>query len=208
MGIVEQLIERVADLDDWRIYLLGMALAFSETMFLLDLLVPGEIGMVLVGAAIHEAGLSLPVAALFAAVGATLGDTLGYLIGRRWGLAVVDRWEITRRRLRPKLDHAHERFQERGGAIVFWARWVGALRAVVPIVVGAAAMPFRRFILWNVLASITWATTVVTVGYVFGRHVGPTVERVGLAISVVVLSVLAIRWYRGRQRTTSTGHGA
>jgi membrane protein implicated in regulation of membrane protease activity len=49
---------------------------------------------------------------------------------------------------------------------------------------------------------------VVGAGYVFGRHIGPTVERVALAISAVVLSVLAARWLLRRQRTTSTGQGA
>jgi membrane-associated protein len=101
--------------------------------------------------------------------------------------------------------------------VVFLGRWVGALRAVVPIVVGAAGMPLRRFLPWNVLASVTWATTVVSIGYVFGRHIGPSVERVGLAISAVVVTALALRWWRRRrrastesadQRTTSTGHGA
>jgi membrane-associated protein len=208
VGIVEDLIERVAALGDWRIYLIGMALAFSETMFLLDLVVPGEIGMVLVGAATEEADLSLPTAIGFAAAGATLGDTVGYLIGRRWGLDVVDRWDVTRRRIRPKLDRARDRFQERGGVVVFGGRWVGALRAVVPVVVGAAHMPFGRFLLWNVLASLTWATTVVSLGYVFGRHIGSAVERVGLAISVVVVGALVVRWYVRRQRTTSTGQGA
>jgi membrane-associated protein len=212
MGIVEGLIEQVAELGGVRVYLLAAGLAFSETMLLLDLIVPGEIGMVLVGAATHEAELSLPVAAASAAAGATIGDTVGYVIGRRYGTAFVDRWAFTRRRLGPALERAHERFHDHGGAIVLLGRWVGALRAVVPIVVGAADMPFRRFFAWNVLASVTWASTVVSVGYFFGRHIGPSVERVGFAISAVVVTVLALRWWRRRrsadQRTTSTGHGA
>jgi membrane protein DedA with SNARE-associated domain len=208
MGIVEGLIERVADLGDWRIYALGALLAFAETMFLLDLIVPGEIGMVLVGAATDEADLSLPIAIACAAVGASIGDTVGYAIGRRWGLDVVDRWELTRRRIRPKLDAAHERFEQRGGAVVFGGRWVGALRAVVPVVVGAAGMPFGRFLAWNALASATWATTVVSLGYVFGRHIGGTVERVGLAISIVVVGVLVVRWWRKRRAAPATANAA
>jgi membrane-associated protein len=207
VGIVEGLVERIADLGDWRVYLLGAGLALGETMFLVDLVVPGEIGMVLVGAATERADLSLPIAIACAAAGATLGDTIGYLVGRRWGMEVVDHWKLTRR-LRPSLERAHERFQERGALAVFGGRWVGALRAVVPVVAGAARMPLHRFLLWNVLASVSWATTVVGAGYVFGRHIGPTVERVAFAISAVVLSVLAARWLLRRQRTTRTGQGA
>jgi membrane protein DedA with SNARE-associated domain len=192
------LVERIADLGDWRVYLLGAGLALGETMFLFDLVVPGEIGMVLVGAATERADLSLPIAIACAAAGATLGDTIGYLVGRRWGMEVVDHWKLTRRRLRPSLERAHERFRERGALAVFGGRWVGALRAVVPVVAGAARMPFHRFLLWNVLASVSWATTVVGAGYVFGRHIGPTVERVGFVISAVVVAVLAVRWFRSR----------
>src|SRR5688500_10433293 len=112
MGIVEGLIEQVAELGGVRVYLLAAGLAFSETMLVLDRLVPAEIGMVRVGASTLEAGVPRPGAAASAAAGGTLGDTVGCVIGRRCGTASVDRGAALLRRLGPAIERALERFHD------------------------------------------------------------------------------------------------
>jgi membrane protein DedA with SNARE-associated domain len=121
-------------------------------------------------------------------------------LGRRFGAGLVNRWSWSRRRLGPALARAEERFATRGGWAIFGARWVGALRAVVPLVAGSARMPVRRFLAWNAVASVLWASAIISLGYVVGRHVGTSLERVGAAVSVVVVTVLVVRWWRRRHR--------
>ena len=142
---------------------------------------------------------------LGAAVGATLGDCVSDAIGRRWGLRVLQRFEVTRRRLVPAVRAPEPFFARWGGLAVFLGRWVGALRAVVPLVAGTAKMPFTRFLVWNVAASITWSAAVVGAGYAFGMPAARAVDRAGLwvyaGVAVVVLGVWLFR--RSRRAVTA-----
>lgn len=166
--MLRSLIEAVAGLHGVVLLLAVGGLAFGESAVLFDLVVPGEVGMVLAGAAGAEAGMPLAALILAAVIGALAGDTLSYLVGRRFGPSLVHRWRWSRVRVGPKLERAQRHFETRGGAAVFVARWVGALRAVVPLVAGSARMPFGRFVVWDLAGVVSWTATVVTVGFVFG----------------------------------------
>jgi membrane-associated protein len=182
-------------------------LAFGETAIFMDLLVPGEVGLVVAGAA--AAGAHHPLLAVIAAaaVGAAAGDTVSYAVGRRWGRPLVDRFELTRRRLGPVIEEAERHFQAHGGLSVFGARWVGALRAVVPFVAGVARLRLRTFLLWNGLASVLWASAVVGLGAALGRPVASVVDRLGAWLSLVVVTVLLLLWFRRRHRRRLGGGG-
>lgn len=194
------LIDAVAGLDGQVLVLVIAGLAFAETAFLLDLVVPGEVGMVIAGAAGAQADVPLVALVVGAAVGATVGDTVSYLLGRRFGTGLVRRWAWTRRRVAPGLDRTHAYFERHGGRAVFVGRWVGAMRAVVPLVAGSAGMQFRRFVLWNVAASLSWGAAVVSAGYLLGAEVAGLVDRIGQVVSGLALVALALWWLARRRR--------
>lgn len=198
--MLRSLIEAVAGLHGAVLLLAVAGLAFGESAILFDLLVPGEVGMVLAGAAGAEAGMPLAGLIGVAALGALAGDTVSYLVGRRFGPSLVHRWRWSRVRVAPKLDRARRHFETRGGGAVFAARWVGALRAVVPLVAGSARMPFARFFVWDVAGILSWTATVVTVGFVFGDDMASVVDRWGHAVSAVVVVGLAGWWWTRRRR--------
>jgi membrane-associated protein len=200
-SFAERLLDNIAELGPFVLHLVVFFLAFSETALFLDLIIPGEAGMVVAGAAAARAGASLPTMILAAAAGAIAGDTVSYLIGRRWGMALIRHWEPIRRRLEPRAERAHEFFDRHGGAAVFFGRFVGVVRGVIPAVAGMAKMPYRRFLAWNVLASITWTAAVISAGYLLGRNVEKVVSRVGLVITLaVVAAFLGAWWYRRHRR--------
>lgn len=206
--MLTRLIDVVGGLGFTGLALSAAALAFSETAVGLDLVVPGEAGMLVVGAAADQHAYSPVPLAVAAAVGATVGDTVSYAIGRRWGLALLERWRLTRR-LVPKARDAEGWFERRGGAAVFIGRWVGALRAIVPVIAGTARMSFGRFLAWNVLASVTWAGAAVTLGYVLGTSAARQVDRMGFWSYLALLGAVGAWWLvrrwrrRDRPRTAS-----
>jgi membrane protein DedA with SNARE-associated domain len=200
-SLAERLLDNIAELGPGVLHLVVFFLAFSETALFLDLIIPGEAGMVVAGAAAARADASLPTMILAAAAGAIAGDTVSYLIGRRWGMALIQHWAPIRRRLEPRVERAHDFFDRRGGAAVFFGRFVGVVRGVIPAVAGIAEMPYRRFLAWNVLASVTWTAAVISAGYLLGRNVEKVVSRLGLAITlVVVVAFVAVWWYRRHRR--------
>jgi undecaprenyl-diphosphatase len=182
-------------------------LAFGESAALVDLVVPGEAGMVVAGAAAHSGGVPLPAAIAAAALGAALGDAAGYAVGRRWGGRLVRRWKFTRRHLEPQMARAEELFRRRGGITVLGSRWVGALRAVVPLIAGTSRMPYGTFTAWNVIGGLSWSAAVVSLGYFFGRPAAHFIDRFALAVSIgaVVLVVAWIAWRALRRRRAATG---
>jgi len=177
-------------------------LAFSECALFMDLVVPGEAGMVVAGAAAARAEVPLVTMIAAAAVGAIAGDSVSYWMGRRFGMRLIRRWEPVRRRLEPRVERSHAYFAQRGGTAVFLGRFVGAVRGVVPAVAGMSAMPYRRFLSWNVLASIVWTSAVVSAGYLLGRNVEKVVSKASLAITLVVVGV-AVTWWLVRRRNRS-----
>lgn len=206
--MLEGLLNDLSGLGTVGLCLLALGLAFGETAIFMDLVVPGEVGMVVVGAATAEAGAPLPVVVLAAALGATCGDSLSYAIGRRWGRGVVGRFALTRRRVLPMVDAAEAHFDRHGGRAVFLGRFVGALRAVVPFVAGMGRLRLSSFLGWNALASILWAGLVVTIGHQLGRSVATGVDRAGTVVSVVVVAGLAVWWWRRRHRTDDADEAA
>ncbi len=175
-------------------------LAFAECALFMDLVVPGEAGMVVAGAAASRADVPLGTMIAAAAIGAIAGDSASYWAGRRWGMALIQRWEPVRRRLEPRVERSRDYFARRGGAAVFLGRFVGAVRGVVPAVAGMSAMPYRRFLPWNVLASIVWTSAVVSAGYLLGRNVEKVVSKASLVIAVVVVAG-AVTWWLLRRRS-------
>jgi membrane protein DedA with SNARE-associated domain len=130
--------------------------------------IPSE-GVVVALAAVAVAGHGpdLVLLALVAAVGAFLGDTLTFLVGRRHGPARIAR--TTRPGPRRLLDRAASTLERRGALVVLTARYVPLGRVAVNLTAGATGFPPRRFLGLAALAAATWAGWSVALGAVAGH---------------------------------------
>lgn len=200
-SFVEDLLDDVASIGGGWLLLAAFLLAFAETALFADLVVPGEVGLIVAGAAAAR-GDDPHLAAMIAAasLGATIGDSVGWLIGRVVGVPFLERFAWTRKHLVPKVERARKYFTRRGAAAVFLGRFIGALRAVVSVVAGMSGMPYRRFLPWNVLASVVWTALVVSAGYFFGRNVKSLVGDVALLVAAAIVSTVALWWLVQRRR--------
>src|SRR5262249_28099509 len=152
--------------------------------------IPGET-MLLAGAALaHFGTLSLPWVIVTAVCGATLGDNLGFFIGRRGGRALAERhgWRIgfTPARLR-EFD---EFFERHGPKTVFVARFITGLRVVGAVLAGGSGMSWRTFLVYNAGGAVTWCTVIAVAGYMLGRSwaaLESWVGRIGVAGFVLVV---------------------
>lgn len=198
--MANDLIDLVAEVGGPALLLLTLAIVFAESAILLDLLVPGEVGLVIAGAAAAQADVPLVAIIGAAAIGAVLGDTAGYWLGRTVGPAGARRWRWSRAHVQPRLERARAHFDRHGGVSVALARWVGALRAVVPVVAGAAGLPYPRFLAWSVPAAVAWAAVVGGIGFHFGDDAADAVDDAGRWISAVVVGALVVVWLVHRHR--------
>jgi membrane-associated protein len=98
-----------------------------------------------------------------AVAGSLAGESVGYLLGRRFG----DRLRTSRlgRRLGAGNWAKAEQFLNgRGGRAVFAARFVAVVHALLPVVAGAVRMPYRRFAGWAAAGSLAWSVLYVGAG--------------------------------------------
>jgi membrane protein DedA with SNARE-associated domain len=176
------------------------AIVLGESLIVTDLVVPGEVGLVVAGAAAAANGTPVWLVIAAATLGAVAGDTCGYLIGRRFGADVITtkRWA---RRLRPALRRARRHLAEHGAVTVAAARWVGALRGVVPVVAGSARLPAPRFYAPAAPSAAAWSSAVVLLGFIWGDDLADIIDRVGLALSAAVVgAIIAVIWWSRRRR--------
>jgi membrane protein DedA with SNARE-associated domain len=168
--------------------------------------VPGET-MLLAGAALAHAGrLSLAVVVAVAVAGATLGDNLGFVIGRHGGRRLIERfgWQVG---LTPQRLAGFDLFFARHGAkTVFIARFITGLRVVGAVMAGASGMRWRTFLVYNAAGAIVWCTTIAVAGYALA-HSWQTLERwigrTGLIGLIVVVGLIAVGVVRTRRERHS-----
>lgn len=138
------------------------ALAFGESLAFVSFLLPATLVLVAVGGLVGQAGLDfLPVFAA-AAVGAALGDWLSFWLGRRFEDRVGDVWPLSRH---PEMLVRARGYVDRWGAAgVFFGRFLGPLRATVPLIAGLAAMPALPFQAANWSSALVWSFLVLAPG--------------------------------------------
>lgn len=153
-------------------------------------ILPSETVVVALGALAGATGQpSVLLLAPVAALGALLGDTLCYLIGRRIGL---DRWAWQRRgRIAAALERARRTVNDRPAVLIFTARYIPYARIAVNLSAGATRLRPRRFLPLAAVAGCAWAIYNLAVGALFGRAL-PTSPLLAIALSVVVAIMLGV----------------
>jgi membrane protein DedA with SNARE-associated domain len=91
----------------------------------------------------HRLRIALVIAA--AAIGAILGDNLGWWIRREGGYRLLRRYGRYVRLDTRRLKLGQYLFQRYGGQVVFFGRFVAVLRTFAAFLAGANQMPWRRF---------------------------------------------------------------
>jgi membrane protein DedA with SNARE-associated domain len=132
---------------------------------------------------------------------AVIGDSMGYLIGRKLGLPLLERWGRKHPAVGKRVRVGEYMFARHGGKIVFFGRWVALLRVLAAVLAGATRMPWRRFVVMNALGGICWAIFFGGLAYAFGQVVLKATEGpigyviLGLTIAFLVGFFFVFRRY-------------
>lgn len=151
---------------------------------------PSETAMVAIGALWGSTGhpdlwAVIPVAA----VGAIVGDSLCFLIGRGVGL---DRWAWQRRgRVAAAIARARDGVVRRPAVLILTARYIPFARIAVNLAAGASGLGMRRFLPLSAIAGTAWAVYNTVVGAFFGTALRD-VPLLAIAVSVVVAVGLGV----------------
>ncbi len=154
--------------------------------------VPEEAVLALAGYLVWQGELRLPFVLAVGIASATIGDSLGYWLGRRFGRAAIERyghWVLGG----PARIERIERFVTRYGPLgVFVARFLPGLRFMAGPLAGALDLRFARFLVANLLGAAAYVPVMIGVGYTVGLGFGVYVERLRHLVGSLEPTVLAV----------------
>lgn len=168
---------------------------FAESGLLIGFFLPGDsllftAGFLVAGGQLHVNIVLLIVLTFIAAV---LGDTVGYIFGRRVGRKLFNR-ENSRLFRQENLQRAEGFYKKYGSRTIILARFIPIIRTFAPIVAGTSAMKYRTFIAFNVIGAALWTTGVTLIGYFLGRVLGAVfdIDKVLLPLIflIIIISIL------------------
>ncbi|KXU83506.1 phosphoesterase [Paraburkholderia monticola] len=189
------LLHLLAGHSTWMLAVVFLA-AFLEAIAVIGTFIPGSTAMFLAGALTGTGSLSLAWVFVWAIVGAIAGDGFSFWVGDRYKERIVLLWPF---RTHPEVLDAGQRFFLKHGAkSVVLARFIGPLRAIVPVVAGMMNMPPLRFLAINILSALLWAPAHILPGVVFGASV-LLAGAVSFRLVVILAMLVCIVWlsFRG-----------
>jgi membrane protein DedA with SNARE-associated domain len=195
MDDVAQLLDFIKAHSDWAALVMFVT-AFGESFAFLSLLFPGTTVLVAAGTLLSAGTLPYTSILIGAILGAVLGDSVSYWLGRNFGGGIARVWPFSRH---PELLSRGILFFERhGGKSVFIGRFFGPVRAVVPLAAGIMQMPRGRFWLANVISALVWAPMLRLVGDVVGevgdRLIGTANTMIVVFGGLTLVGIAAVVW--------------
>jgi membrane protein DedA with SNARE-associated domain len=153
--------------------------------------VPEETILTLAGYLVWRGDLRLWLVLIVGVASASVGDNVGYWLGRSLGSAAVRqygrRFWLSAARL-----EASQRFVLKYGALaVVAARFLPGLRFAAGPVAGITGVRPPVFFIANLFGACLYVPSMVGIGYVIGRGVGPRLEQARTTIVAVEHIVLA-----------------
>jgi len=188
---LEQFISWISNNPDWALAIV-FAIAFIESLAVVGLLMPGWLLLVGVGVLIGTGNINFYLASLFCFAGAVIGEYLSFLVGVHYQQKVHN-WRVFKRH--PEWLANTEHFFQRFGIIsIALGRFIGPVRAFVPLLAGMSSMPALRFQITNILSALVWAPVYLTPGVIIGASVQLEPQVRWIILSNLVVIVISL-WF-------------
>ena len=134
---------------------IAFTLAFSESFVGVSFIVPGTTLLVALGGVIGASHIGVFPAWSGAVVGSVLGDWISWWLGCHYHHQILRIWPF--HKFEAQIEKALHFFHRWGTAAIFIGRFMGPLRATVPLVAGMSALEFWPFQIANTASAMLWA---------------------------------------------------
>jgi membrane protein DedA with SNARE-associated domain len=172
--------------------------------------IPSELVFPLVGfsAQTNDLGIAGAIGmALIGAVGSTVGAIIIYYIALKIGLPAITR--IGKRYhliSESDIKKTETWFVRHGELAVFLGRMAPGIRELISIPAGIAEMNIVRFTFFTFIGSCVWSLFLTLIGFFIGdawiRFYGEysqIFDIAGITLILVIVAIVALRYYKGRQ---------
>jgi membrane-associated protein len=202
-ALVTQLIDWLRPFFESYGYVIVSVAMFFESAAFTGVFVPGDVILAIGGVYAGSGELALAGVIACGAVFGVLGATAGYVLGRRYGNAILRRAPILRR-FENRLEQAQASIAANAGKTIVLGRFVTGAAVFVPFVAGSSGVRARTFFLYAIPTMFVWCSALTLLGYIVGNNVD-TIDRVlssvGLAGLGLGLLLLGIWIWRQRRKS-------
>lgn len=195
----ESVIPIVQYLGIW-FYVFVITASLLESTIIIGTFVPGTVLLLFFGFTASQGEIGLYQIIISTALGAIIGDCVSYILGSRGHSYIRENKGLLRV---SHIEIGKAFFVKHGGKSVFFGRFIGPLRQVIPFVAGIVRMEQKKFISLNALGGILWAYTYIIIGFYFGSNwqlVDKIISRVGLVLSALVVLMILFAFNRRRNK--------
>lgn len=166
------------------VYGILFLIIFAETGLVVAPFLPGDSLLFVAGALCGLGALQLGWLMPVLMLAAISGDNTNYWVGRILGLRLFDLF-IGKFIKREHLDKTRAYYGKHGGKTIIFARFLPIVRTFAPFVAGIGLMRYHMFVMFSVLGSVVWISSLTLAGYFFGNI--PVVKNNLTAIILVVI---------------------
>ena len=164
--------------------------------------IEGETFVLVAGFAASQGLLNAPLLLLAAWLGSFSGDQCYFWIGRHFGLRLL----AHRPPWRASVDSALGWVKRYDKWFILSFRFIYGVRNFSSFALGVSGIAWQRFLVFNLIAALLWATVFVGAGYFCGRALGRMLGELADRFSLLMLGVFtavvvsAVVFHRLRQR--------
>ena len=163
-----------------------------ESFPVLGIFVPGQKIMLLVGGFYGPSHLMEII--LLAIAGASLGNYIGYTLGRIWGRGFLEAYGDSIGIGRTELSYLERQIERNGAWFIILGKFHSLTRTLVPFVAGSMGMQAQSFWVYNIIGSTIWATVIICLGVLFTEYYHMILRYLP---SVVGIAMVCIALYVG-----------
>jgi membrane-associated protein len=160
---------------------------FLESGIIFGFFLPGDSLLFTAGLLASRHFLDIWGLIVISVTAAILGNNAGYYTGKLLGPSLFNKkgsfWFSPKR-----MEAAKVFFEKKGAQSLVLARFIPAVRTVVPIVAGIGKMSYRNFLLFNAIGGLLWGILLPLLGYTIGKTV-PSIDKYLLPAVIVIVAV-------------------
>lgn len=167
---------------------LFLILTFIESIPFVGLVIPGATIISIGGFFASQGYLNIWTVVIFASSGAIIGDFLNYYLGS-WNGNLIKNKKIINQTI---FNNGQIVFKRYGSKSIFFGRFLGPLKQIIPFVAGIAKMKFKFFVFWDIISILSWALSYIFLGYFSGTLIVSVLKKWTDKLGLILVSVLII----------------
>lgn len=171
------------------------ALFFCLWLGIVGMPVPDEM-IVMSGGFVSSLGiLSVIPAFLLTYLGVVSGLSLGYILGKIFGVKVLDK--LMKKKKAKYLLQSQELINRYGHYALVTSYFIPVVRHIVPYLVGMNRMSFQTYVLYSYTTGFVWTLLYFILGSMFGKHIEMIVElatKYGIYFGSIIVVIVSISY--------------